>query len=362
MHLPLTLLRLLFVCLCMLLSVTYTLADNASFQSPSSIVLGVACGAAFAGVIIILDTWILRLNLRAFNVAVLGLFFGFLLGEAVLLVFQGAFDTSLAYINPSLISGVRSAIFLTTCYFGMVMTARASEELYLSIPFIKFKPGSQRKKDLLIDASALNDPRTLDLAATGLIDQQLLVPRFLARDLQELLESNDEATRTKARRSLEALKKLEAITSLELQYTDTDCPDVKDPTAKTLKLARLVDANILSADMSRSQQPAADGPRIINVNALSLALKPLSQTGEILSIKIQRYGKEPRQGVGYLDDGTMVVVNGGAEFIGDTIRTQVLSVKHTTSGRMIFCNALDAEMEPLSISSAETMASNYFSH
>jgi len=118
---------------------------------------------------------------------------------------------------------------------------------------------------------------------------------------------------------------------------------VKDTMSKMVRLARLIDANIMTADISRVQMSSVEGVRIINLHTLSNALKPLMQAGENIKIKIQRYGKEPRQGVGYLEDGTMVVVNGGGQFIGETIDAQVLSVKHTSSGRMIFCNALDDE-------------------
>jgi uncharacterized protein YacL len=113
---------------------------------------------------------------------------------------------------------------------------------------------------------------------------------------------------------------------------------VKDPMTKLIRLARFLDANIITSDINRIQQSSHEGVSIINIHMLSNALKPITQTGEFINIKIQRYGKEPRQGVGYLEDGTMVVVNGGAEYIGETIKAQVLSVKHTTSGRMIFCN------------------------
>lgn len=134
--------------------------------------------------------------------------------------------------------------------------------------------------------------------------------------------------------------------------------------AKLIRLARLQDANIMTADINRVQQAMIDGIRIINLHLLANALKPITQTGEFLHIKIQRYGKEPRQGVGYLEDGTMVVVNGGAEFIGETIKTQVLSVKHTSSGRMIFCNAMDEslglEEPPLTPQDAESSHKNYF--
>jgi uncharacterized protein YacL len=109
----------------------------------------------------------------------------------------------------------------------------------------------------------------------------------------------------------------------------------------------MIDADLLTADISRIEQASIEGVRIINIHTLSNALKPLTHSGETLTIKVQRYGKEPRQGVGYLEDGTMVVINGGADFIGETIKTHVLSVKHTSSGRMIFCNALEDEEDDI---------------
>ncbi len=165
----------------------------------------------------------------------------------------------------------------------------------------------------------------------------------MIKELYASAEIGDEITKSKARRSLEVIKKLEAVPGLELRFNDTDFPDVKDTQGKLVRLARLLDANLLTADISRIQMASIEGIRVINIHTLSNALKPLMQAGEFIKIKIQRYGKEPRQGVGYLDDGTMVVVNGGGNYIGETIDAKVLSVKHTTSGRMIFCNAMDEE-------------------
>ena len=199
------------------------------------------------------------------------------------------------------------------------------------------------KKDLLLDGSVLSDARIIDLAGSGVVDNHLVIPRFLIKELYAQAELSDENTRIKAKRALDVAKKLEAIPELELRYNDTDFPDIKDPMNKLLRLGRLIDANILTADISRVQIATIEGVRIINIHSLSNSLKPLMQAGEQIRIKIQRYGKEPRQGIGYLEDGTMVVVNGGGQFIGETIDAQVLSVKHTSSGRMVFCNAADAE-------------------
>lgn len=177
------------------------------------------------------------------------------------------------------------------------------------------------------------------MASSGILDYQLILPRFALKELHVMLESNDENSKAKAKRCLEVFKRLESIPTLNLRYCDTDFPEIKDSILKLTQLARLIDANIITADINRIQQSYIEGIKVININSLSNALKPLTQTGEQLTIKVQRYGKEPRQGVGYLEDGTMVVVNGGAEYIGETIKAHVLSVKHTSSGRMIFCNA-----------------------
>ncbi len=140
---------------------------------------------------------------------------------------------------------------------------------------------------------------------------------------------------------MDLIKKLEDVEHLYIKFSDTDFPEVKDPQGKLIRLARLVDANIFSADISKIQMSSIEGIKVINLHSLSNALKPLMQTGEYVKIKIQRYGKEPKQGIGYLEDGTMVVVNGGGKYLGETIDAQVLSVKHTSSGRMVFCNACD---------------------
>lgn len=199
---------------------------------------------------------------------------------------------------------------------------------------------------MIIDISILSDARIIDLASSGILDHHLIIPRFIIKDIYAQSEAGDEQAKNKARRALEVLKKLESTIGLDLRYNDTDFPEVKDQTTKMIRLARLLDANILTADISRIQSATIEGVRVINIHALSNALKPLMEAGEMIKIKIQRYGKEPRQGVGYLEDGTMVVVNGGGEFIGELIDAQVLSVKHTTSGRMIFCNAMEEGAHP----------------
>lgn len=324
---------------------TTYMVSSATSTTLVNAIIGVVLGLAFGSLLISFDYFFKRFNLRSFNIAVIGLFIGYLMGQALVLIFDAVLNISslTIAIQPQVLEIIKIGFFLFGTYLGTIMTLRSSDELYISIPFVRFSQMSQKKKDLLVDSSVLSDARIIDVAATGLLDYQLVIPRFLVKELYVQSELGDEIGKSKARRSLDVLKKLEVVPHLELRFNDTDFPDVKDMQGKLIRLARLLDANILTADISRVQISSIEGITIINIHALSNALKPLMQTGELIKIKIQRYGKEPRQGVGYLEDGTMVVVNGGGNYIGEAIDAQVLSVKHTTSGRMIFCNALDDE-------------------
>lgn len=338
MYMSLAFIRILFVFLCVLFLTTYATQILPGGFNTANIIIGISSGALLGVAFIGIDLFLKRYNLRSFNIAVLGLFLGYLLGQATMLIFN-AIGSSLLPPEASFI--FTSMIYLFTAYLGMVMTLRASEEIHLSIPFVKLKTSTQKKKDLIIDPSILMDSRIIDLATSGLLDDHLVMPRFALKDLLNQADNGDETAKSRARRCLEVFKKLETTPFLDMRFSDTDFPENKDLTAKLIQLARLLDSNIITADISKIQQSAIEGIRIINIHSLSNALKPLTHAGEFLNIKVQRYGKEPRQGVGYLDDGTMVVINGGAEFIGETIRSQVLSVKHTSSGRMIFCNATE---------------------
>ncbi len=186
-----------------------------------------------------------------------------------------------------------------------------------------------------------------------MLDHQLIIPRFIIKELH--IQAETEEDYGKARRALEIVKKLELIPHLGIRYDDTDFSGNPEILGKLVRLARLLDANILSSDMSRIQMSKVEEITVVNIHALSNALKPLMISGELLKIEIQRYGREPRQGVGYLKDGTMVVVNGGGDHIGRAVEARVLSVKQTSSGRMVFCN-LASENESRSFELDKTFA------
>lgn len=345
MDISLPFVRILFMSLCILISISYVAStlDGGGF-TVYNLMLAILGGGLFSCAVMALDLFVRKLNLRAFNTITLGLLFGVLLGLIVDHIFLHIFMFTGPKISTITADLIRVAIYLVSIYFGVVLTLRAADELYVCLPFVKFKSTALKKKDILLDASVLGDARLIDLASSGLVDNHLVIPRSILKELQSEAERDEDLAGNRARRCLEIVKKLESLPNLEIRYTDADIADIKSPQEKLVKLARVLDANILTAEINQLQQPATEDVRIIKFQQLCNSLKPLSQTGELINIKVQRYGKEPRQGVGYLDDGTMVVINGGAEFIGESIKAQVLSVKHTSSGRMIFCNTFEESL------------------
>ncbi len=343
MKTPLSFMRIFYTILSVILLTTYAITTNLGQSTLLNIFVGTFLGLLISGLMIGADYLLKRVDFRSLTITLIGLVFGFMIGQVFLMILTNVLDASLFDLSQTSALFLKIALFLTCAYLGMLITLRTSEQTLLNLPFLKNQSGKGAgiKRELILDSSILADSRLIDIASSGLLDQQAVIPRFVLNDLYNLADSPDEQAKARAKRSLDTYKKLETLPNLELRIMEIDFPEIRDVQGKLIRLAREQDSAIFTADVSRVQQLAIDGVKFININALSNALKPITQTGEILLIKIQRYGKEPRQGVGYLEDGTMVVVNSGAEYIGETIRAQVLSVKHTASGRMIFCNAAD---------------------
>lgn len=342
MNIALAFTRIFFLILSIFFMTTYMVSIHTG-NLLTHIFIGILSGIAFGFLLILFDNFFKKYNLRSFNIVIVGIFIGYLMGQGLLLIFSSVLDISQAsfILHPQVLEIIKISIFLFGIYLGTIFTLRSSDELYVSIPFVRFTATAQKKKDIILDSTALADSRIIDLAASGLLDNHLIFPRFILKDFYAQMESGEEETKTKAKKSLETIKKLEEIPELEIRYNDTDFPEVTEQSDKVLRLARLLDANILAADISKVKMATIEGIRVINIHNLSNALKPLTKAGENISIKVQRYGKEENQGIGYLEDGTMVVINGGGDYIGQTIDVQVLSVKHTASGRIIFCNTIE---------------------
>lgn len=201
---------------------------------------------------------------------------------------------------------------------------------------------SEKKADksaeykILVDTSVIIDGRIADIAAAGFIHAQLLVPRFVLAELQNIADSEDAMRRSRGRRGLEVLNQLRNTENLAVDITGQDVAEVKEVDAKLVALAKLIGADVLTTDYNLNRVAQIEGIRVLNVNELANAIRPVVLPGEEMAVKIVQAGKEKGQGVGYLPDGTMIVVEQGDSLIGQEVMCEVTRVFQTVAGKMIF--------------------------
>lgn len=191
---------------------------------------------------------------------------------------------------------------------------------------------------ILLDTSAIIDGRIADISQTGFISGALVVPRFVLAELQRIADSADTMRRNRGRRGLEMLQRLQKDATVPIEITDADVEGIMEVDSKLVKLARTLHCPIITNDFNLNRVAELQGVKVLNINELANAVKPVLLPGEDLYIKIMQDGKELGQGVGYLDDGTMIVVEGGRQYMNTTIEVNVTRVLQTVAGRMIFAH------------------------
>jgi uncharacterized protein YacL len=204
----------------------------------------------------------------------------------------------------------------------------------------KAAPAARHHSDaeILVDTSVIIDGRIADIAATGFVPGKLLVPRFVLAELQNIADSDEPMRRGRGRRGLEMLKTIQATTGISIEIIDDDAPDIKEVDAKLVALANQKGASILTTDYNLNRVAQIEGVKVLNINELSNAIRPVVLPGEDMIVKIVQAGKERGQGVGYLPDGTMIVVENGDKLIGQEVVTEVTRVFQTVAGKMIFAS------------------------
>lgn len=222
-------------------------------------------------------------------------------------------------------------VSLFAAYLGARVGAKRKIGSVLRIPGA---PSSQDGAAKIIDTSVIVDGRVLEIVETGFLDGPLVVPRFVLRELQLIADSVDGIKRARGRRGLELLAKLQELATIEI--ADRDYDDIAAVDAKLVRLAKERRAKLVTNDYNLNRVAQVEGVAVLNVNELAEAVKPVVLPGEDLHVAIVRDGKEPHQGVGYLEDGTMIVVENGRRLIGEETDVQVTSVLQTVAGRMIF--------------------------
>ncbi|HEY6338803.1 MAG TPA: PIN domain-containing protein [Candidatus Sulfotelmatobacter sp.] len=266
-----------------------------------------------------------------------------LIGAAIgsLLAICGAYLFSLV-IRSSVPPGntqsfLQILVMLLMAYVGLIVGANKGDLLNLAALGGIFGGEKQSKKSYkILDTSVIIDGRIADIAETGFLDGIIVTPQFVLRELQLVADSADSLKRNRGRRGLDILQRLQKIATLQIQIVENDFPAVREVDLKLIELAKVYEGKIITNDFNLNKVAQLQGVEVLNINELANSLKPIVLPGETMRVFILKEGKEYNQGVAYLDDGTMVVVDNARKMIGKTIDVSVTSVLQTTAGKMIF--------------------------
>ncbi|MEW6101358.1 MAG: PIN domain-containing protein [Candidatus Omnitrophota bacterium] len=293
-------------------------------------VIGIAAGAIAAFLFIILEMFSGKVSMRGLSSSVFGLILGLLMAKIV----SDAF--TLVPMPPDTLSLIRMTLTLIFCYLGMVMALRGKDEFNIIIPYVRLRRQDQPEEIVVLDTSVIIDGRIVDIFKTKFLSGKIVIPKFVLRELQQIADSTDPIKRQRGRRGLEMLHTIQKESGLDISLHEEDFPETPEVDMKLIKLAKVLQAKILTVDFNLNRVASIQGIRVLNVNELSNALKSLVFPGEQMQIKLIKEGKEYNQAVGYLEDGTMVVVEDARRLIGQEVKVVVTSVLQTQAGRMIF--------------------------
>ena len=287
-------------------------------------------GALLGGLIVAIEMRLRRVSITSLLAVVIGGAIG--LGAAKMI---GAALYWLDF-HDSRVAFLLSLILLTLPYLGMVIGGRRSEWLEPGNLAALFRGPAPRRTYRVLDTSVIIDGRVADICETGFMDGTLVVPQFVLKELQMVADSSDSMKRNRGRRGLDILQKIQKMAGLDVVISDRDFPDVREVDLKLIELARALGGKIVTNDFNLNKVAQLRGVEVLNINELANSLKPVVLPGEIMKVFILKEGKEYNQGVAYLDDGTMVVVDNARRMIGKNVDVSVTSVLQTTAGKMIF--------------------------
>lgn len=293
--------------------------------------VGLAVGLLFGVLVVLLEVKLHRLHPNVLMGGVVGTFMGLMLAIALGVVGR---QLDLSSTAEAVIQGVA---VLTLAYLGMVIGSLKGQSGEWWIPWKPFLDEQRAGiADKILDTSVIIDGRIAEIAAAGFVDGTLLVPQFVLNELQQVADSSDALKRARGRRGLDILQDLQRSADLDVQIDPTDFPGIAEVDSKLIELGIQRGGVVLTNDFNLAKVAQVRGVRVLNVNDLANAVKPAFLPGEPMSVFVVKEGKEAGQGVGYLDDGTMVVVDGASAHRGSTVDLVVTSVLQTSAGKMIF--------------------------
>jgi uncharacterized protein YacL len=302
---------------------------------------------AFGGIILLaltvisLDMMVGRKQLDTISAVYLGLIVGLFLTYVMRLAFSSVLPEKMPLTQwASLVLG------MILCYICISFLLQTKDDFRFIIPYVEFVKEIKGLKPYVLDTSVVIDGRIADVVETKILDNQLIMPRFVIAELQAIADSSDKLRRGRGRRGLDILNRLSNNAEVDFKVYDRELPEFAGQPVdqKLVLLAKYLQGKVVTNDYNLNKVARLHGVGVINLNDLANALKPIVLPGEALEVRIVKHGEEAGQGVGYLDDGTMIVVEGGREHINKNVKIAVTSVLQTSAGRMIFgrCDSVAA--------------------
>jgi uncharacterized protein YacL len=330
---PLWAIRLFFLSLCTAAGYAISQVRPEFVGVAHSGFWGALMGFGFGGILIALDEMLKSFSLRAFSAVT----FGLLLGTCVALLIDnsGLFENA----EPAQHWLIRLGLFLGFGYIGIILAMRSNKEDFsLIIPYVRFRPQGQQDNLLLLDTSVIIDGRVADLIEAHFLEGLIVVPRFVLKEIQQVADSTDPIKRARGRRGLEMLNRIQRNTQAEVRIHEGDFPEEKEVDAKLIRLARNLNAKLYTNDYNLAKVAELQKVGCVNLHEVSKCLKVTLLPGEILRLKIVREGKDKGQGIGYMPDGTMVVVQNGQAHVGEQVEAEVQSTLQTGAGIIVFAD------------------------
>jgi uncharacterized protein YacL len=295
------------------------------------------CGVMVAALVaVIADIWTPRKRIQTISAVYIGFIVGLVLSDLLRNSLQPHLEL---YLNPRVHMMVLS--FLTTfiCFICISTLLQTKDDFRFIIPYVEFAKEVKGARPLVLDTSVIIDGRIADVSETRVIDQEMIIPRFVLQELQSIADSSDKLRRNRGRRGLDILNRLQKSPGVEVRIYDAEIPElagIREVDTKLVVLAKHLGGKVVTNDYNLNKIARLQGVEVINLNDLANAMKPIVLPGEGLTVKLLKRGEEQGQGIGYLDDGTMVVAEQGAYHLGETLKLTVTSVLQTSAGRMIF--------------------------
>ena len=297
----------------------------------SSTWMGVAAGTTFGLVVVLADRLVKGITLRVFSSATFGLLLGMIFARLLL-------SSEVLKNAPEDLRWIAGLLVYATCaYFGMMVAMGSNrDEFALVIPYVRFRQAAVQEAPLIVDSNIIIDGRIAALCATGFVSSSLVVPRFVLEELQRLADSADPAKRERGRAALQRLSDMRLDPAMQVSVHETVEEEGTPTDTRLVILAKLLDARLLTNDGNLCSLARLQGVPALNLLELTKALKASVSLGEELELLLTKEGREPHQAVGYLADGTMVVVNHARQHLGRTVRVSVASTLPTSAGRLFF--------------------------